>query len=471
MTTARTPFAGADARSGASEALLAEAARHGADAEVWTSWHETDELVCRAGAVERRSEVSSGATALTVWADGTEGYAVRNVPGATDPALVTTALSIGRVLAPGNTAPASAPDTAPHSAPAPQPDRAPHAAPASHTPPAAPLPRIGDDATERLRVLAEGAGDLEVELRARADRTRVRLHRAGRAPAQYDTGVAQLFVRITARGDGTGYMGHQLFGRTVEEVLDGAERTGLAELTAIARTLASRPATVLDHDDLLVDGRVVSRLLTLIAPAFLLDSVLEGRSPLKDRVGERIASPGVTLTDDPTAPGCPLPTPWDGEGTPTGPIVLVEDGVLRGFLSSRRTAAEAGAPATGSAHRGPNGEMPTVQPGHLVLGHATDLGTEVRPGRTVLHVVQANGAHTSNPITGDFSIGANAVLVGPDGTRRNAGNITLAGNAFALLGAIDGHDGRVRVNRSNNSFVAAPGIWTRDLTVGHQEGA
>ncbi|QMV23171.1 hypothetical protein GQS52_16895 [Streptomyces sp. SCUT-3] len=453
MTASREHTAGVGTRTCASEVLLAEAARHGADAEVWTARHETDELVCRAGTVERRSEVSSGATALTVWAEGNEGYAVRNAPGATDPALVTTALDVGRVLAAGN------------AVPAPRADRAPR------TPAAAPPPRIGADAAERLRALTGGAGDLEVELRARADRTRVRLHRAGTGPAEYDTGVAQLFVRITARGEGTGYIGHQLFGRTVEELLDEAERTELPGLTSLARVLASRPATALDHDDLLVDGRVLSRLLTLVAPAFLLDSVLEGRSPLKDRVGERVASPGVTLLDDPTSADCPLPTPWDGEGTPTGPTVLVEDGILRGFLSSRRTAAAAGAPATGSAHRGANGEMPTVQPGHLLLSHTDDLGTEVRPGRTVLHVVQANGAHTSNPITGDFSIGANAVLVAPDGTRRNAGNTTLAGNVFELLRSIDGHDGRVRVNRSNNSFIAGPGVWTRSLTVGHQDSA
>ncbi|QSS94817.1 TldD/PmbA family protein [Streptomyces sp. M54] len=449
------PFADAAAHTGASDALLAEAARHGADAEVWTAWHETDELVCRDGAVERRSEVLSGATALTVWADGNEGYAVRNAPGATDTALVTTALAIGRVLAAGDTAPA------------PRTDRAPR------TEPPAPLPRIGADATARLRALTEGAddGDVEIELRARADRTRVRLHRAGTDPAEYDTGVAQLFARITARGSGTGYIGHQIFGRTMDGVLDAAERTELGELVGLARILTTRPATALDHDDVLVDGRVLCRLLTLVAPAFLLDSVLEGRSPLKDGIGERVASPGVTLVDDPTADDAPLPAPWDGEGTPTGPTVLVEDGVLRGFLSSRRTAAEAGAPATGSAQRGANGEMTTVQPGHLVLSHTEDLGTETRPGRTVLHIVQANGAHTSNPITGDFSIGANAVLVSPDGTRRNAGNITLAGNVFDLLRSIDGHDGRVRVNRSNNSFVAGPGVWTRSLTVGHQEGA
>ncbi len=288
------------------------------------------------------------------------------------------------------------------------------------------------------------------------------LHRAGAVPAEYATGVVQVHARLTARGAGIGHMGHQTYGRTVRDVLDTVEKEELPELRDLARVLADRPVAELAYDDLLVDGRVLVRLLTLVAPAFLLDSVLEGRSPLADRT----AAAGVGLVDDPTADGSPRAVPWDGEGTPCGPTVLVEDGVLRGYLSARRTAAEAGTAGTGSGQRGPSGEMSTVQPGYLLLRHTVDLGTEVREGRTVLHVVQANGAHTSNPITGDFSIGANAVVVSPDGTRRNAGNITLAGNVFDLLRHIDGHDGRTRVNRSNNAFVAGPGVWTTCLTTG-----
>jgi len=315
-------------------------------------------------------------------------------------------------------------------------------------------------------VLSTAGDDLEVELRARADRIRVRLHRTGTPPARYDTGVVQLHTRVTARGEGIGYLGHQSYARSVPALLDAAEKEELPELVALARILASKPVTRLDFDDLLVDGRVLVKLLSLIVPAFLLDSVLEGRSPLADATGRPVASPGVTLVDDPASADSPLPVPWDGEGTPCSPTTLVEDGVLRGFLSARRTAAEAGTTGTGSAQRGPGGEMATVQPGYLTLRHVADLGTEFRPGRTVLHVVQANGAHTSNPITGDFSIGANAVVVEPDGTRRNAGNITLAGNVFTLLRNIDGHDGRVRVNRSHHSFVTGPGVWTTSLTTG-----
>ncbi|MEV5177721.1 metallopeptidase TldD-related protein [Streptomyces flaveolus] len=433
----------------ASDALIEEAARHGADAEVWTLRRRTDELVCRLGTVERRSDVATGATALTVWAEGTEGYAVQNVPDSRDPALVTAALAAGRALSGTGAVPPPPPAlTTPHRAP--------------DTPP----PHLDAEATERLRALSAGDDGLEVELRAGADRSRIRLHRAGAAPIGYDTGVVQLHTRVTARGDGTGYIGHQSYGRSVPDLLDRVESTELPELVGLARLLAAKPVPRLVYDDLLVDGRVLVKLLSLIVPAFLLDSVLEGRSPLADRTGEAVASPGVGLVDDPTAPDSPLPVPWDGEGTVCGRTALIEDGTLRGFLSARRTAAEAGTTSTGSGQRGPAGEMVTVQPGFLLLSHTTDLGTEHRPGRTVLHVVQANGAHTSNPITGEFSIGANAVVVGPDGTRNNAGNITLAGNVFELLRNIDGHDGRVRVNRSHNSFVAGPGVWTTSLTTG-----
>lgn len=76
------------------------------------------------------------------------------------------------------------------------------------------------------------------------------------------------------------------------------------------------------------------------------------------------------------------------------------------------------------------------------------------------------------------SVGADAVRGGPGGTRRNAGDIALAGNAFALLRSIDGHGGRDgrdgrngRVTGIGKAFVAAPGVWTRELTVGRQESA
>ncbi|TLQ46347.1 metallopeptidase TldD-related protein [Streptomyces marianii] len=432
--------------SEASDFLNATAADRGADSEVWENAHETDELVCREGLVERRVSTAATATALTVWKDGSEGYAV-HIPGGADASLVDTALAVGRTL--GSAAPAPARRTGQAAGPRTLAD-----------------PQLDETVARRLAGLTTGAADVDVELRARADRSRVLLHRAGCEPLRHTTGTFQLQARITAKGRRVGFIAHQMFGRSVDAVLEDAEATELAQLTALARVLAREPVPRLSYDDVLLDGRVMAKLFMLAVPAFQLDSVLEGRSPLAGRTGERIGSAGLSLVDDPMAAGSPLPTPWDDEGTACGPTTLLEDGELRGFLSSRRTAAEAGTVSTGSGRRGPSGEMPTVQPGFLALRPAAALGDAPLDGRTLLKVVQANGAHTSNVITGDFSIGANAVLITPDGVQHNAGNITLAGNVFELLARIDGHDGRLRLNRGHTSFVASPGVWASGLTIG-----
>lgn len=428
--------------------LNEEAAHRGADSEVWEMAQETDELVCRGGTEQRRSEVVTGVTALTVWKDGTEGYAVQ-VPGPADVSLLDTALAVGRAL------PVR-----------PEARTPPEFRPVQVAPVFPVLPELDETVAARLRKLSAGAGNADIELRASTDRSRILLQRGSVEPLRYETGAFQLQARVSVKGDRVGHVGHQMFGRSAGTVLDAAERTELDELVTLARTLASEPVREPEYDAVLLDGRVMVKLFMLAVPAFLLDSVLEGRSPLRDRTGERIGALGLSLVDDPISDESPMYIPWDDEGTECRSTELLKDGVLQGFLSSRRSAGEAGTDSTGSGRRGPSGEMPTVQPGHLELHPTTLLGTTPRAGNMLLKVVQANGAHTSNAITGDFSIGANAVLVSPDGVQRNAGNITLAGNVFDLLRRIDGHDGRVRTHRSHpRSFVASPGVWTSCLSI------
>ncbi|MFG2484197.1 metallopeptidase TldD-related protein [Streptomyces virginiae] len=430
--------------------LIEAAALEDADCEVWTAHRETEEAVCRLGVVERRSDVDSGTTAVTVWQDGAEGYAVRAMADSGDPALVATALAVGRAL----------PERVP-APPAPEPAPVRSARSTSR-------PVLDDKTLEVVRRLSEGHPGLEIELRVRAERTTIGLHRAGGAPRGYDTGLFQLQARVTATAGGVGFVSHQLYGDCAAELLDRVASTDLPEVCDLAATLTGAPAAELDHDDVLVTGRVMVKLLSLVVPAFQLDTVVEGRSPLDGLIGRQVCAAGVDLIDDPGAKDNPLAAPWDDEGTPTRTTELVRDGMLCGFLGHRRSARLAGGEhhATGSGWRGAAGEMPRVQPSHLSLRPGPALGPGPLPGRRLLQVVQANGAHTSNGITGDFAIGANAILEYPDGTRRNAGNITLAGNVFDLLRRLEGHDGVVRTARSHTSFVASPGVWARGLTVG-----
>lgn len=460
---------------GGTRALLDEAARAGADCEVWTTRRVLEEVVCRAGVVERRSDVASGATAVTVWEEDAEGrregYAVQALPFSADPSIVRTALEVGRALPHKATAPGSA-GTGPAGSSGSGTGSAGADAGASGDAAAPVRPACDARLDERLvdivRKLSESPAHQDVELRAKAERATVHLHPAGAEARQHTTGLFQLQARITttAPSGGVGFISDQTYGTDADALLDQATRQGLPELCDLAGVLAEAPADDVDHDDVLVSGWVMVKLLSLVVPAFLQDTVVEGRSPLGEKVGQQVCARGVDLVDDPFAAAYPLSAPWDDEGTPTRTTELVVDGTLRGFLSHRHSAALAGTHSTGSGRRSAGGEMPRVQPSHLSLRPGPLIGPDPRAGRRLLRIVQANGAHTSNGITGDFSIGANAVLENPDGTRCNAGSITVAGNVFELLGSIEGHDGAVRASRSHTTFVTSPGVWTEAVAIG-----
>jgi PmbA protein len=80
--------------------------------------------------------------------------------------------------------------------------------------------------------------------------------------------------------------------------------------------------------------------------------LLEKRSYLSGRIGERIADEKITIRDDPLDPHG-LPKAFDFEGTPKQPVVLVEDGVARGVVWDRTTAARARNGAATTGHAGP----------------------------------------------------------------------------------------------------------------------
>jgi TldD protein len=68
-------------------------------------------------------------------------------------------------------------------------------------------------------------------------------------------------------------------------------------------------------------------------------------------LGERVAAPGVTVVDDGTIAGRRGSLSIDDEGTPTGRTVLIEDGILKGYMQDRQNARLMGVAPTGNGRR------------------------------------------------------------------------------------------------------------------------
>jgi TldD protein len=91
-------------------------------------------------------------------------------------------------------------------------------------------------------------------------------------------------------------------------------------------------------------------------------------------MGERVAAPGVTVVDDGTIPDRRGSISFDDEGTPSGRNVLIEDGILTGFMQDRQNARLMGVAATGNGRRESYAHIPMPRMTNTIM-----LGGEADP--------------------------------------------------------------------------------------------
>jgi PmbA protein len=125
---------------------------------------------------------------------------------------------------------------------------------------------------------------------------------------------------------------------------------------------------------------------------------------LAEREGTLVASPLVSIVDDPLLPRAPGSRPFDGEGLAARPNVVVSEGVLRTFLCDVYSARKLGRRSTGSAGRGVGGG-PHVSTSNFVLRPGKSRAEDIAKVDRGLLVTELMG-FGFNPVTGDFSQGA-----------------------------------------------------------------
>ncbi len=188
------------------------------------------------------------------------------------------------------------------------------------------------------------------------------------------------------------------------------------------------------HCTVVFDPRVVSTLLGVIASALSGEAVVKGRSFFAGRIGETIATGGITLVDDPTDARAYGAASHDGEGLACRRNVLIAEGVLRMFVYDTVSARRAGTVSTGSAVRGGFAGTPGAGCRALVLSPGTKGHDEILASvGDGLYVQSISGIHSGvNTVSGDFSVGAEGLL-----DRRGRAGPTGAGGDRGLHAAAD----------------------------------
>ena len=186
------------------------------------------------------------------------------------------------------------------------------------------------------------------------------------------------------------------------------------------------------------DPRVSSTLIAVVASALSGEAVVKGRSFFAGRIGEAVADAAVTLVDDPTDTRAFGAASHDGEGLACRRNVLISDGALRMFVYDTVSARRAGTSSTGSAVRGGFAGTPSAGCRALVLAPG-DLGAEqilaaVDKG---LYVQSVSGVNSGvNPVSGDFSVGAEGLMIRGGAFAEPVREITVASTLQRMLHSI-----------------------------------
>jgi len=275
--------------------------------------------------------------------------------------------------------------------------------------------------------------------------------------------VSQYFasVDLSAEEDGEGQTGYG-FGI--------ARRFADLRLGAIAEEAGRRAVRMLGARRLrtgrwpaILENSASAELLEVLIPSFLASQVAKGKSMLAGRKGMPVASANVRIVDDPLDPAGSDAAVFDGEGTPSRPNVLVEDGVLKGFLSDSFWGRKLGTGSTGSCRRPGPKSPPGTGISNLLIspGDAAPVEMRKRMGSGIV-LTEFLGIHTADPVSGDFSVGAAGIRFEGGEEKEPVRGFAVSGNILSLLSQVAqvGSDFRWFGN------VGSPSLSVHEITVG-----
>ncbi len=245
---------------------------------------------------------------------------------------------------------------------------------------------------------------------------------------------------IAAEGDilQTGYepvgglMGFELFEEnSFEEIAERAAQKAVALLRAKKAPGGRMPVVISSK----AGGTMIHEA---IGHGLEADLVQQGLSVYSEKIGQKVASPMVTIIDDSTISGKRGSYQFDDEGINSQKTVLVENGILKGYMHSRLTAMKEGARSTGNGRRQSYKCRPIPRMSNTLIAPGTGDPDEILRSVDKGFFVQKMGGGQVNTATGEF------VFEVSEGYLIDKGKIgdplrgaTLIGNGPEILNSID----------------------------------
>lgn len=165
------------------------------------------------------------------------------------------------------------------------------------------------------------------------------------------------------------------------------------------------------------------------------------KSPIRDKIGEKIFSEKLTIYDDPLNDNYPFARAFDDEGSKTRKLIIIENGILKNFYYDLFCADKMGVMSTGNGYKRAiwGDERAAIKPSpslaHLFIAPGEKSLKEII-GLIDRGIIVAGvlGAHSGNIINGDFSVGIDPCLYVEKGEiMGRVKNTMIAGNIYDVM--------------------------------------
>lgn len=208
-------------------------------------------------------------------------------------------------------------------------------------------------------------------------------------------------------------------------------------------------------------------------------SVAKGLSVYTGKVGQKIASPLVTAIDDGSIPGEWGSFNIDDEGTKSQRNVLIENGVLKGYMVDKLNGRRMNADTTGSGRRQSYRYAPTSRMSNTFIDNGKSTPEEIISNTEKGIYAKHMGGGSVNPSTGEFNFSVMEGYIVENGKIKDpVRGATLIGKGIDVLNKIDmvgnnllqGQGMCGSVSGSIPANVGQPMIRVSEITVGGREG-
>ena len=213
------------------------------------------------------------------------------------------------------------------------------------------------------------------------------------------------------------------------------------------------------------DNTTTAQMLDFISDAFLGENVIKGKSYLKDKFEKQSFSTIITLTDNPLDTRCSDACGFDGEAVPSQETILVKDGIVLAFIYDSYWGRIAGKASTANSVRSGYRSVPSLGVRHVCMEPGKeDLAKKLVGLKQVLKITDIMGMHTANPITGEFSVGVNGILLDGNNTLYPVREAALSGNIYEMFSRV------VAVGNDAREFghVLCPSILIDSMDISSQ---